>query len=911
MADPFSIATGALGLIGIAAGLTKSLHQFSTSVKTASETLIQIRTNTDILSHMLTDLSPILSDASVSAHEKEVIEMCVNNCKGNFERIEKLVQPYMKNVIEEPSSKIEGKTETEVNGEAIDRTLGPSSKPHAISDQKDKFRTKLRKLGWPFREKETKELLDIIDRTIQHLGLAIDTVHSKTSLKVLSLAEGQSQVLKDTHAVATSIESHTIEIQAIVRSNSDTLKNLASHSRSSSEAIEVRLQRLEDTQRAREEETQKLLLQLLDRFESSGSLANIGASEMTHAVDPVARQIMQNTLKRGQSAKKAHANMLDTTIDPPPAYSVKDQNRQETYNTTTKDWSWETPFGRISIFSTHHQRDGTNSGVIVSKDKSASRYKLMFTPAPWLYSQAATFAFIKKVDGFGMQFTTPAIFKSDEPALKYLRRGEFEKLRNTLASNAFLLNAVHETSGRTLLAEAVRCRRYDACKYLLTLGADPEAEDHRGSTLFNLLFNLNIKSYQVNTCLKIFSLLINTRADLFRGKATVMHSAVTTQYINLDSHLTQRVLRTVYSSVSKLTSIDDPDVAGNSPLVSACTYGHDNPVVIDFLLQNGAARDLLPEKYLPKQLGKIPSSVTSAYPAFYATARAGYIASMRRLIESKIPGDPNLLTDYGRTILHNNIRRSVKYNTPRKSSNSKVSQFQQKHEAWKDNFEYLVSHGADINAVDPHGWTVLHCAALGPFCDEELLMVLLGCGVDVDIEDRDGQTAWDLAVKYDRVKLNAWRWFGVEMFNRGKLAEKDLKGHVARHLYLKGKWWKDEDQSKNGEEGEAEETPPVEPQDMPVSRLPDDDEWLFMDSMHPFESDQVFGEDKKLDPEAASVRYRFPIDEFWMSRDIDRMKKTTLPRGKRDGRDMENMSNESGSRTWIGTVGNVLAAFVG
>ncbi|KAK6332973.1 hypothetical protein TWF718_010800 [Orbilia javanica] len=908
MADPFSIATGVLGLIGMAAGVTKSLHQFSTSVKTSSETLLQIRTNTQILSHMLTDLSPVLSDPSVSSHEKEVIEMCVNNCKGNFERIEKLVRPFMPDAVDPvPGSKPDEGTNDET--EVADRFLSSPSRGRVVDDTKSKLRTKLRKFSWPFREKETKELLEIIDRTIQHLGLALDTVHSKTSLKVLSLAEYQNQALKDTYALATTIELHTVEIETLVRSNSDTLKGLERQSQKTSDAIEVRLQRLEDTHKEREQETQKLLLQLLDRFESSGSLEKIGTPEITHAVDPLARQIMQKTLNRDFSTKNAYANVHEAIKDPPPAYSLIDQHPQGNYSTTTKDWSWETPFGQISIFSTHHQRDETNSGVVVSKDKSASRYKMMFTPAPWLYNQAATFAFIKRVDGFGMQFSTPAIFKSDEPALKYLRRGEFEKLRNTLAANTFLLNAVHETSGRTLLAEAVRCRRYDACKYLLDLGADPEAEDHRGSTVFNLLFNLNVKSYQVNTCLKIFSLLINTRADLFRGKATVMHSAVTTQYVNLDSRSTQKVLKTVYSSVSGLTSIDDPDIAGNSPLVSACTYGHDNPVVIDFLLQNGAARDPVPEKYIPKPLGKVPISITSAYPAFYATARAGYIASMRRLIESKIPGDPNLRTDYGRTILHNNIRRSVKYNTPRKSSNSKVSQFHKKHQIWKENFEYLASNGVNINAVDPQGWTVLHCAALGPFCDEEMLMVLIGCGVDVDIEDKDGRTAWDLAVEYNRVKLKAWRWFGVEMFKRGKLAERDLKGHVARHLYMKGEWWKDAAQKSGEEEGEGEGEE-AGSQDVSISRLPDDDEWLFMDSMHPFESEQVFGEDMKLDPEAAGVKYRFPIDEFWMRKDIERMKANS-PGGRRDHKKPDREGSSDSSRTWIGTVGNVLAAFVG
>lgn len=65
---------------------------------------------------------------------------------------------------------------------------------------------------------------------------------------------------------------------------------------------------------------------------------------------------------------------------------------------------------------------------------------------------------------------------------------------------------------------------------------------------------------------------------------------------------------------------------------------------------------------------------------------------MRRLIEAGVPGDVNMRTDYGRTILHNNVRRSVKYNTPRKSENS-VAQFQKKHKIWKGNVEYLISPG--------------------------------------------------------------------------------------------------------------------------------------------------------------------------------------------------------------------------
>ncbi|EPS42158.1 hypothetical protein H072_3958 [Dactylellina haptotyla CBS 200.50] len=911
MADPFSIATGAIGLVGLALTATKSLHDFSTAIKTSSETIRQIKTNSDILSHMLMDIAPVLSDASVGSQEKEVIETCVHNCKGNFERLDKLVAPFLQDVVDtKPCESNDVNENGEVSGEVLDRSINTpvGSTARSLGDAKAKFRLKLKKLGWPFKEKETKELLYLIDRAIQHLGIALDMVHSKTSLKVLSIAEHQHGIVQETQIAAKTIESHTVEITTMVRANSATLRDIQYQSQSTTDAIELRLQKLESSHQAREQETQKLLLQLLSKLETSGNANNIGAPEVTHAVDPLARQIMQKTLNQDFSMQHAPSNAASINNDPPPAYTPRpfkydpEINSQENYNTTTKDWSWETPFGRISVFTTHHQRDEAKKGALLSKDKSTSRYRMMFTPAPWLYSKAAAFAFIKKVDGFGMQFTTPAVFKAEEPALKYLRRGEFERLRDAVAENGFLLNAVHEYSGRTLLAEAVRCRRYDACKYLLELGADPETEDYRGSTLFNLLFNLNIKPYQVNTCLKVFSLLLQTRADLFRGKATVMHSAVTTRYVNIDSESVQKILQTVYSSVSNLASIDDPDVAGNSPLVSACTFGHDNHVIVDFLLRNGANRSALPEKLVLKSDTGVPMSMSVAYPAFYATARAGYIGSMRRLIEAGLPGDPNIYTDLGRNILHSNVRRSVKFNSPRKSSNSKVSMFQEKHDLWKDNFEFLVARGAQVNAIDAQGWTVLHCAALGPYCDKEMLKVLLDCGANVNIRDIDGHTAWDLAAKYGRTRLGAWKWFGAEMFKRGKLKPDDLKGRVEKRLYLEGKWWEDGE----GEGQKDTEAVDMLSTDASLQWIPDDDEWMFMSSMHPYESDQVFGEDKKLDPEAAGVKYRFPVDEFWHTQEIQQMH-SKAQRRMAGGQ----QKSEINGNTWIGTVGNVLAAFVG
>ena len=68
----------------------------------------------------------------------------------------------------------------------------------------------------------------------------------------------------------------------------------------------------------------------------------------------------------------------------------------------------------------------------------------------------------------------------------------------------------------------------------------------------------------------------------------------------------------------------------------------------------------------------------------------------------------------------------------------------------------LINAGADVNAREEHGWTILMCAA-GNNNKPEVFNVLIKAGADIFIKDKYGKTVLDYA-KNDEVKriiLNA------------------------------------------------------------------------------------------------------------------------------------------------------------
>jgi ankyrin repeat protein len=72
--------------------------------------------------------------------------------------------------------------------------------------------------------------------------------------------------------------------------------------------------------------------------------------------------------------------------------------------------------------------------------------------------------------------------------------------------------------------------------------------------------------------------------------------------------------------------------------------------------------------------------------------------------------------------------------------------------------EWLIAHGADVNARGPGGWTAAHFAAkrnTGP----KTLAVLVEAGADLSARDDDGHTPLDIARLNEKVRVVEWiKW---------------------------------------------------------------------------------------------------------------------------------------------------------
>jgi hypothetical protein len=71
--------------------------------------------------------------------------------------------------------------------------------------------------------------------------------------------------------------------------------------------------------------------------------------------------------------------------------------------------------------------------------------------------------------------------------------------------------------------------------------------------------------------------------------------------------------------------------------------------------------------------------------------------------------------------------------------------------------DWLIAHGANVNARGPNGWTAVHFAAqrnTGP----KTLALLVDHGADVETQDDDGHTPMDIAQHNGKVRLAAWIW---------------------------------------------------------------------------------------------------------------------------------------------------------
>lgn len=278
--------------------------------------------------------------------------------------------------------------------------------------------------------------------------IAKTEIRRNTSLKSLGLTEQHSKILIAANDALSTISCQAQTLESTITTSSLTLQRIEEDSSTNHSKIEGKLLEIEAQHRKSSEETQQLLALLFQRLGTLDDLEARTTGDVTRAVDPIARSIIEKTL--ADRPDKYLPIQTDRQHEPQMSSSVSMPGTTLTMD--HQSYEWITPFGRITASISQQEKIKKNKYIENGIKVSAAKYSVAFVPAPWLYSKSAVFAFMKKVDSFGIQFSTPAVFQADEPALKYLRKGEFDKLRDRIANNGFLLKAIHEYTSRTLLS---------------------------------------------------------------------------------------------------------------------------------------------------------------------------------------------------------------------------------------------------------------------------------------------------------------------------------------------------------------------------------------------------------------------------------------------------------------------------
>lgn len=159
-----------------------------------------------------------------------------------------------------------------------------------------------------------------------------------------------------------------------------------------------------------------------------------------------------------------------------------------------------------------------------------------------------------------------------------------------------------------------------------------------------------------------------------------------------------------------------PDASGMTILQYTAWSSKSEPRHLVPYIQSGEVYPLLSRDYTGRSL-------------LHFTAQRGNIAILKYLLGLSHDIGLNSRDIIGQSVLH--------YAT---------------HSKRTEAIEFLLSNGADINAVDKNGWTVLHSAAARNNTAAVELVVKLCGRKSLYMRDRDGRTPAELAYRYKAFK---------------------------------------------------------------------------------------------------------------------------------------------------------------
>lgn len=150
MADPFSLASSAMGVISLGLTVANGLYVYVSELAIADATIKQIQTSTLSLTHLLQELEPVVEHPSLNDGQKEMIVTCILGCQENFATVNNLLKPF----------------------------LPAETKERGVESKKNRMSQAVRKLLWPFKATETTKILAMLDQSVNRLSLALNTLQS-------------------------------------------------------------------------------------------------------------------------------------------------------------------------------------------------------------------------------------------------------------------------------------------------------------------------------------------------------------------------------------------------------------------------------------------------------------------------------------------------------------------------------------------------------------------------------------------------------------------------------------------------------------------------------------------------------------------------------------------------------------